>query len=68
MTVTFAPGETTASFEVLTVPDSMDEGEETFAAEISSVVGALVGTNSAAMATIDDRKLIVPTDLQWNLR
>ncbi len=56
LTVTFEPGQTNASFQVLTVPDSLDEGEETFVAEIASVGGALIGTNSAATATIEDCK------------
>ncbi|MDM3858500.1 MAG: choice-of-anchor I family protein [Aphanizomenon gracile PMC644.10] len=65
-TLTFAPGETTATFAVQTTPDVLFEGNETFTVSLSNPNnGAVVSsTNGTAKGTInnDDAAPIDPTD------
>ena len=57
--VVFPAGETMAFFEVMTNTDSdQTEGLETFFAQLSEPVNALLGLETGATATIQDRKSV----------
>ena len=60
MTVTFLPGETTASVSVSIVDDSNIEDTERFSATLTGVSNVVIGNDDTATITIldDDRKSI----------
>jgi len=54
-TLTFAPGELSKTFSVLTVQDGLAEGNEAFSVTLSSpTAGAILGTSVATGTIIDD--------------
>src|SRR5262249_12866606 len=53
-TVQFAPGETTKTVSVFIIDDSYAEGAETFNVNLSSPVGATLGSPATATVTITD--------------
>ena len=53
-TLTFMPGETTATFTVSTVDDTTDEANETFTVTLSNPTNATLATDPTATGTIDD--------------
>ena len=61
MTVTFLPGETTASVSVSIVDDSNIEDTEKFSATLTAVSNVVIGNDDTATITIldDDRKSII---------
>ena len=62
-TLTFAPGETSATFEVVILDNSVDEADRDFNATLSNPANATLGTPSAAVVTIldDDAAPVLPT-------
>jgi hypothetical protein len=52
--LTFAPGETTKTIQVLINADSYVEGDETFLVALSNPSGATLGTQSTTTITIND--------------
>ena len=58
-TVTFAAGEIEAFLSVDTLTDSLDEGEESFTATLSSPNGAGLGAATIATVFINDREYTV---------
>ena len=61
MTVTFLPGQTTASVSVSIVDDSNIELTEMFTATLTGVSNVVIGNDDTATVTIldDDRKSII---------
>ena len=61
MTVTFLPGESTASVSVSIVDDSNIEDTEKFSATLTAVSNVVIGNDDTATITIldDDRKSII---------
>ena len=53
-TLTFAAGDTTESFTVATLEDSVDEVDETFTVTLSNASGATLPTDATATGTITD--------------
>ncbi|ORE95490.1 chitinase, cellulase [Stappia sp. 22II-S9-Z10] len=53
-TVTFAPGETTAEITVNVIADLEDEGDETFAIQLSSPDGGILVADEAIITITDD--------------
>lgn len=53
-TLTFAPGQTSQSFEVAVLDDALDEAEETAVITLSNPVAADLGTPASATLTISD--------------
>ena len=53
-TLTFMPGETTATFTVATEQDTVDEDNETFMVTLSNPSDAMLATDPTATGTIDD--------------
>jgi len=51
---TIAPGQTTGSFTVSVLGDTVVESNETFSVHLSHVVGAAAGTTTAAGTIMDD--------------
>lgn len=72
-TLTFAPGQTTASFRVSIVGDNLFEPAESITVTLSSPVGATLGTQSSTFGFVvdDDAHYEIPSDvylpLQWYL-
>ena len=60
MTVTFLPGESTASVSVSIVDDSNIEDTEMFTATLTAVSNVVIGNDDTATVTIldDDRELL----------
>ena len=56
-TLTFAAGETSKSFPVLTVDDVFQEGTETFSVALSNPIGTIIGARSVAAVAIFDNDL-----------
>jgi Metallo-peptidase family M12/Calx-beta domain len=59
-TITFAPGETSKSFGVITSEDAYVEGNETLGLTLSNVTGGTLGTPSTATVTIGDNDSVNP--------
>jgi hypothetical protein len=53
-TLTFAPGQTSASFQAVLAADSLDESEETFGITLSDPTNAQLGDRLEAEVTIQD--------------
>ena len=53
-TLTFMPGDTTATFTVATAEDTLDEPDETFTMTLSSPSNATLATDPTAAGTIED--------------
>ncbi len=60
-TLTFNPGQTSKTFNVLLVDDLYVESPETINLLLSSPVGAMTGTQSTAVLTINDNDTLTPT-------
>jgi hypothetical protein len=52
--LTFAPGQTSKSFDITVQNDSLGEADETIGLALSDPNGAVVGTPSSATLTIED--------------
>jgi chitinase len=65
-TLTFAPSETSKSFDVVTADDAFDENDETLAAGITNPANATVDVGGATgtIADNDDAPMVVVTDEQ----
>jgi subtilisin family serine protease len=57
-TLTFGAGETSKTFTVPIINDSLAEGDETFSVVLSSPVGATLGTPATATVTINDNETV----------
>ncbi len=55
--LTFAAGETSKTFPVLIINDSLQEGTETFSVALSNPVGTIIGAGSVAAIAIFDNDL-----------
>lgn len=53
-TLTFLPGETTQTFNVVLVEDTVDEDDEDFEVQLKSPVNATMGTHNFAAVVIED--------------
>ena len=53
-TVTLAPGATTAHIEVASLPDNIDEADETFLVQLGTPVNAALDDSTAVGAILDD--------------
>ena len=60
-TLTFMPGDTTATFAVQTTADTVDEDDETFTVTLSNAMNATLATDPTATGTIIDDDLPVVT-------
>ena len=62
VTLTFAPGATTATFTVSVIADKTREGDETFFVDLSSATGATIAQGATGTVTIrNDDQLLLAT-------
>lgn len=72
-TITFAPGQTSASYVVTVVADALDEGDEEFAVQMQNAVGGtIVGGGGLGTILDDDLGVVAPGPRPvrnlWDLR
>ncbi len=58
-TLNFAPGETTKTFSIPIIDDSLAEGNETFSIVLSNVTGGTLGIPATATITINDNDTVI---------
>ncbi len=57
-TLTFAPGQTSKTFQIPIINDAWAEGDETFGVALDKVTGATLGSPSTAVITITDNETV----------
>jgi hypothetical protein len=62
-TLNFAAGETTKTFAIPIIDDSLAEGDETFSIVLSNATGATLGTSTAVVTIIDNETVTGPNPI-----